>query len=326
MYKGKRKRRMLPLPAALFLDLCGAGLLILAVYAAVYLMPVASASQPPALHTANQTTTPSVTWKDKFAAQFTDTVVATDHSYTSPNLSVTVSEHSIGSGSSRAVYYLADVYMADPSCFQTYFAGGAYQSGRQELLTDMGKKLGAVLAINGDSYCFNHKNTNGMLIRNGTVYRTNRAISDIGVLYTDGTFQTYPAAQFDAQQVMQNDAVQTWVFGPRLLDENGQIPSAYNTWDYIRKRHPRTAIGYFEPGHYCFLVADGRQPDYSNGMTLPELSQVFYDLGCRAAYNLDGGHTSGLDFRDAFVNRPYRAGKKISDCIYICEPTGREHT
>ena len=117
--------------------------------------------------------------------------------------------------------------------------------------------------------------------------------------------------------------MQTWAFGPRLLNAYGQIPAAYNTWDYIRKRHPRTAIGYFEPGHYCFLVADGRQPDYSNGMTLPELPQVFYELGCRAAYNLDGGHTSGMGFQDFLVNRPYKAGKKISDCIYICEPAGR---
>ena len=71
----------------------------------------------------------------------------------------------------------------------------------------MSRKLGAVLAINGDSYCFNHKNTNGMLIRNGIVYRTNQAISDIAVLYADGVFQTYPAAQFDAQQVIQDKTV-----------------------------------------------------------------------------------------------------------------------
>lgn len=55
-------------------------------------------------------------------------------------------------------------------------------------------------------------------------------------------------------------------------------------------------------------------------MTLPELSQVFYDLGCKAAYNLDGGHTTGMVFQDTFVNHPYKADKKISDCIYICEP------
>ena len=55
-------------------------------------------------------------------------------------------------------------------------------------------------------------------------------------------------------------------------------------------------------------------------MTLPELSQVFYDLGCKAAYNLDGGHTTGMVFQDTFVNHPYKADTKISDCIYIGEP------
>ncbi|MBS6641443.1 MAG: hypothetical protein KH295_10370, partial [Clostridiaceae bacterium] len=121
MYKGKRKRRTLPLPVALMLDLCGAGLIVFTVYVVVYLMPVCTAPEPQALYTSGAAADSSGVWKERFADHFTDTVVTTDHSYTSPNLSVTVSEHSIGSGSTKAVYYLADVYMADPSCLQTYF-------------------------------------------------------------------------------------------------------------------------------------------------------------------------------------------------------------
>ena len=99
---------------------------------------------------------------------------------------------------------------------------------------------------------------------------------------------TYHKSQktFDVQQVMQDGAYQSWTFGPNLLDENGKALSSFNTWDYIRQTHPRSAIGYYEPGHYCFVVVDGRQSGYSRGMTLPELARVFEDLGCSAAYNL----------------------------------------
>ncbi len=41
--------------------------------------------------------------------------------------------------------------------------------------------------------------------------------------------------------------------------------------------------------HYCFLVIDGKQKNYSRGMFLDEMAQLFESLGCKAAYNLDGG-------------------------------------
>ena len=95
--------------------------------------------------------------------------------------------------------------------------------------------------------------------------------------------------------------------------------SSFNTWDYIRQTHPRSAIGYYEPGHYCFVVVDGRQSGYSRGMTLPELARVFEDLGCSAAYNLDGGHSTFMTIGDQVVNRPYKPGHQIVDCLYFGE-------
>lgn len=56
-------------------------------------------------------------------------------------------------------------------------------------------------------------------------------------------------------------------------------------------------------------------------MSLPELAQVFEDLGCRAAYNMDGGHTVFMTKEDQYVNHSYKPSKTISDCICICEPT-----
>ena len=78
------------------------------------------------------------------------------------------------------------------------------------------------------------------------------------------------------------------------------------------------AIGYFEPGHYCLLLVDGRQKS-SRGMFPDEMAKVFEDLGCRAAYNLDGGHCSFMTFQDRIANHPYKPEHKVTDGIFITE-------
>lgn len=261
------------------------------------------------------------TLREKFAEHFTDTVVSTDTTYSSPNLSIEVTQHTQGSGNDTVTYYVADVYMADLSSFQTGFAGGSYETGDQkEHLADMSRRAGAILAMNGDSYCFNRSRCNGLLVRNGQVYRYNPTTQDVCVLYQDGTMATYGAGEFDPKAALERGILDTWIFGPRLLDSEGKALTSFDTWDYIRKTHPRTAIGYYEPGHYCFVVVDGRQTGYSRGMSLPELAQVFEDLGCAAAYNMDGGHTVFMTMDSQYVNHSYKPSKTISDCICICEP------
>lgn len=225
----------------------------------------------------------------------------------------------MGSGKETITYYIADVYTSNINCFRTYFAQDTYGAGYTEHLTKMSRDIHSILAMNGDSYCYNRQHTAGVLIRNGTLYRSEPTTSDVCILYRNGEMKTYSPDQFDVQQVMQDGAYQSWTFGPNLLDENGKALSSFNTWDYIRQTHPRSAIGYYEPGHYCFVVVDGRQSGYSRGMTLPELARVFEDLGCSAAYNLDGGHSTFMTIGDQVVNRPYKPGHQIVDCLYFGE-------
>lgn len=62
--------------------------------------------------------------------------------------------------------------------------------------------------------------------------------------------------------------------------------------------HPRTAIGYSQNGKFLFIVVvDGRQPFYSQGITLAELAKLMIDLGAHDAMNLDGGGSSTLVVR-----------------------------
>lgn len=272
-------------------------------------------------------------WHIKFADHFTDTVVSTDTSYTSPNLSIKLSYGSYDSHvldttsegkhkkyGTNISYVLADIYVGDITCIQTAFAKDTYGVGYSEKLTDMSDRIKSVLAVNGDSYNNNRHQDNGTIIRNGVVYRARNTDMETCVLNWDGTMKIYQPGELNIQQLIQDGAYQSWIFGPSLLDENGKAKTSFLSWDYIRQSHPRTAIGYYEPGHYCLLVVDGRQKS-SRGMFLDEMAGLFERLGCQAAYNLDGGHCSFMTMKGNVASRPYKPEHKVPDGIFIMEDT-----
>lgn len=268
-------------------------------------------------------------WHEKFADKFTDSVVVMDTSYRSPNLSIQLSYHHYDSGildwsesgkhkkyGTQVSYVLADIYVGDITCLQTAFAKGTYGVGYSQKLSDMSSAMKAVLSVNGDSYSNNRHKNNGIIIRNGVVYRDRPTNAETCVLNRDGTMDIYRPDQISLQKLEEKGAYQTWIFGPSLLDENGKAKESFLTWDYIKESHPRTAIGYYEPGHYCLLLADGRQKN-ARGMFLEEMAAVFEELGCRAAYNLDGGHCSFMMFKDRTANHPYKPEHEVTDGIFF---------
>ena len=76
-----------------------------------------------------------------------------------------------------------------------------------------------------------------------------------------------------------------------MLVTGGQVLPDLNDVDL----HPRSAVGFSRNGRYLYLVVvDGRQPLYSEGMTLAELGEFMVSLGAQYAMNLDGGGSSTL--------------------------------
>ena len=247
---------------------------------------------------------------EKFAEKYTDTVVVTENSYSSPNISITVTEETLG----RTTYYLADIYVRDITCFQAALASNTYGSGFRDSIRDMALLNNALVAINGDYY---GNTSEGVVIRNGVIYRANRTDCDVCVLYYDGSMQVMPGQSFSIEDAVQNGAWQAWTFGPALLDADGSVLTAFTSSNRIISANPRTAIGYYEPGHYCMVVVDGRGE--SEGFTLSALSQLFHDLGCTAAYNLDGGNSSIMVWQSEVINNPSGGGRESSDALLITE-------
>lgn len=72
---------------------------------------------------------------------------------------------------------------------------------------------------------------------------------------------------------------------------------------------PRTAIGLAEDGtRLIMIVADGRQPGYSEGMNNAALIELFQAFGAHDAMSLDGGGSSTMGVRGeagpVILNRP----------------------
>jgi hypothetical protein len=60
----------------------------------------------------------------------------------------------------------------------------------------------------------------------------------------------------------------------------------------IDDKHPRTAMGYTRDNKLIILVIEGRNTGKAEGATLTQEAQIFKDLGCLEALNLDGGGSS----------------------------------
>lgn len=104
------------------------------------------------------------------------------------------------------------------------------------------------------------------------------------------------------------EAVSDW-FSP-LVVSSKIIPDEADS-----AMHPRTALGFDDSGEWLLMVVvDGRQPGYSEGVTLYELAKIMKKTGCTQSINMDGGGSSIMLIRDA--------DKKVRT---FNQPSGGEH-
>jgi exopolysaccharide biosynthesis protein len=92
--------------------------------------------------------------------------------------------------------------------------------------------------------------------------------------------------------------MQTAVGGGPVLLQKGEIRITNEeerlfVGKAINDKHPRTCMGYTKDGKLIILVIEGRNKS-AGGATLQQEAQIFKDLGCWEALNLDGGGSSCL--------------------------------
>lgn len=282
-------------------------------YAAAVAEPTAA---PQAAETAQTATEPQITPEPTatpvpgdFSSAFpsSDTGANALYSYQSDTVRIAINRVQ----ENDVTYFVADVYVKNIDALKTAFARGAYGKNIYDYPINTATHNAAAFAVTGDYYS---ARSQGVVIRNGQLFR-DVAANDLCVLYQDGTLETYDSASFDLNAALARGIWQSWSFGPSLLGESGEKLTEFDS--KLTDRHPRSAIGYYAPGHYCFVVVDGRQPGYSVGMRLSELSALFEQLGCKRAYNLDGGATAVMIFENSVINKPYNGGRESGDIIFF---------
>lgn len=86
------------------------------------------------------------------------------------------------------------------------------------------------------------------------------------------------------------DAMQ---FSPALIVNGDQLISGSSGWGL----QPRSVIGQAANGQMFMAVVDGRQPGYSIGITLGDLTDILWKYGAYQACNLDGGSSAVMYYR-----------------------------
>ena len=190
------------------------------------------------------------------------------------------------------------------------------------------KKHNIVFATNTDYFTYrvdvkNGRNT-GIVVRNGEILHDDpfpeaKALNpaympnlDMVAFMKDGSLQVFRSDEISAQEMIDLGAYDVYSFGPYLMKDGKLSQQAY---DANETKNPRCALGMVEPGHYVYIMVEGRmEKTRSQGITMKELAKLMRAKGCENAINLDGGQTAVLIFMGQQLNKigSYDGGKTNS--------------
>ena len=243
------------------------------------------------------------------------------NSYQSDSVSITITAQRY----KNSDVYVADIYVKDVRSFQRAYPGKRWGASAQRI-TELSQSNSAILSMTGDSAS---NFSAGWVIINGKTLRSrvNRK-RDLAILYKTGELVTIPAQEISQSAITEaaekGEIWQTFLFGPMLVDEKGQAMTKFNS--KVGPVNPRSVIGYYEPGHYCFVQVDGRRTasalekgKKNSGLKLVDLSKFMASLGVISAYNLDGGQSSLMYFNGKIHSTPYKNGRRLPDIVLIRE-------
>ncbi len=164
-------------------------------------------------------------------------------------------------------------------------------------LKDMCRQNNAILGINASGFSDPEGSGNGgeafgMIMTDGMACRpdldTTMKIISIDTANRLNVTNTLPAGTRDAMQ-----------FSPALIINGRQLISGSSGWGL----QPRSVIGQTAEGQILMAVIDGRQPGYSIGITLGDLTDILYRYGAYQASNLDGGSSAVMYYRGRDITR-----------------------
>ncbi|HEX7056280.1 MAG TPA: phosphodiester glycosidase family protein [Bacilli bacterium] len=209
--------------------------------------------------------------------------------------------------------YMAKVKLRDPNAVKLVLSHDKI-GDKGETTSHAAKRTNAVLAINGG----------GFAVSKGLLY-------PMGITVVDGIIKTFYSTDLSfigfndhgnlvggkisrKEQIEKLHVRQGASFVPTLLKDGKKqtIPSKWRN-----KKEPRTLIGHFSNGDLLFIVIDGRQEGYSEGVTLEEAQDKLLEFNVRDAYNLDGGGSSTFYYNGKVLNSPSDGHERLLASSFV---------
>ncbi len=238
-----------------------------------------------------------------------------DTVYEDPTLKVKIT-----TGDTNGVlYWIADIEIQDVSQLRTAAAEG-FDSKGSEYGSVLAKRMNAVLAVDGDYYCYSRGVP--LTIRQGIVYNNELRYMrghDILLIDDNGDFHclTNPTEK-DINDLMKTHKIlDAFYFGPTLV-KDGTISTSPPYPLKTNQFSQRAAIA--QTGHLKYrIIVTGPNKRGSKAFKFEEWRSFVAgmdDIQC--AYNLDGGDSAVLVFNNHKINDPENNNERqLADIIYF---------
>ncbi len=250
-----------------------------------------------------------------------DAALYTEDGYLDDTISVRLEHQEMDDGTKMHIAY---VEIADASQLRTNVAHpNDMSNAHPRLVTKMTQEVNAVIAIGGDNY-------NQETPKKSFEYRMTQKIrsksnkqKDILIIDDQGDFHLFIKSagidKFPEQMKKENrKIVNAFTFGPALV-KDGELLELDKGYGYNPGgREPRVAIGQMGPLSYVFVLIEVKSRDGKTGFSQQKLADFMYGLGCKQAFNLDGGNSAIMVFGDQVIKRqPGGDERQLYDIIYF---------
>ena len=179
--------------------------------------------------------------------------------------------------------------------------------------TDFAERSNAIAVINGSYFSKKPTRSLGLVVAHNRIlypphsdgkFRGTIGFSPNEIMFNWIDMEDINGNRFKSDKPGWNDCHSALSAGPMLVLKGQSRVDAGMEGFNIEQSAPRTAIGATRDGLVLLVVVDGRQSDWSEGLTLPELSELFLNRNAVNALNLDGGGSSTMVLQNQIINRP----------------------
>ena len=221
--------------------------------------------------------------------------------------------------------WIAKVKLSHPSQIRCAFAS-KYGKQVNVVGATIAKRVNAVMAVNAGYHSYSNS---GVVVMQGHMYRNKpNGSNDILIIDDKGDLHAVIDATKKSFSAVYEAMGGTWeegghiinviTFGPVLI-QNGEYAhekfERYNTG--VDKLTQRMVIAQTAPLTYLLITCEGPESSKSKGLTVKQMAEYVYSLNCHFAYNLDGGSSSTLVFKNKKINSPETKIRPIADIIYF---------